>query len=809
MKKLTFAKFIILIVLVATLLATLTACSIFEGLFQTSTDTPEVTDVSITATGLTKVSTGVYTAKTGEEFTLKIKLNEDAPQKPTYKWYLKKDSQNKTVVDGATSSTLKYTFDEYTDSTFVFSASVDGVESKNTITVTLEYADKLSDVSITSSTHDIIDGAVQQELRDVTPITFNANWNKSALPEDTEIDIEWTVDDDDTVLSTEEEFVFTPSGEGTFDVNLTMTDGTDTLSATVKVVVIETFSAVSTATISVESGAEPFGEGAETQYLQMVDSEDRDAVTLSLSVTPVGETDLTSPVTWTVRDKDGERNLTDKSRTATFTPAYGETMVTATVDNVVSKHVVIFAFTESDYTANEEYMEATFVWDGGVENAYLTDQTDLNRFMQYAVSNRKVTAFEGNSAVNPENGFPFETADNFDFIANNEDHPKALNTALKSLDEAGNFSIRTGYSQSGDKLFNYVLYLDEKSAFMNPTKHYSPAEDVTQDETGLVHYKELSSSEKRTVLPVDDNPEYPTAITDSQMLYRVVGWGYKPTFDSTPESQKMKALYDEIRKVAINYVTYDMTDYMKTLIFYEWIAMHTDYDYAIVENDSLEIVDKLDYNAFSLEGVFADADGEGYGQAVCDGRAKAFVILCGLEDITAIRITGQAQVGGTSEGHAWNKVLIDADGDCVKEWYLCDTTWSDRSSADDKVERLNKQYFLVTDAYVSATHIPDDEAYNPPCTTTFDYYAKTVVENGSKDFDLFINSYEELKNAVVYARDNGILLEIKVASSVAKNSSTLMNKINSILAISGGGNYDGVITLSTSSTYGIYSIVFG
>ena len=803
MKKLTFAKFTILIVLVATLLATLTACSIFEGLFQTALNPPKVTDVSITATSLTKVSTGVYTAKTGEEFTLKIKLNEDAPQKPTYKWYLKKDSQNKAVIDGETSSTLKYTFDAYTDSTFVFSASADGVESKNTVTVTLEYADKLSDLTITSSTHQIIDGAVQQDLKDVAPITFNANWNKSALPEDAEIDIEWTEGDDDTVLSTEEEFVFTPSGEGTFDVNLAVTYGTDTLTATVKVVVIERFSAVSTATISVESGADAFGEGAETQYLQMVDSEDRDAVTLSLSVTPVGETDLDSPVTWTVRDKDGERNLSDKGRSVTFTPAYGETMVTATIDNVVSKHVVIFAFTESDYTASEKYVKATFVWDGGVENAYLTDQTDLNRFMQYAVSNRKVTAFEGSSAVNPENGFPFETADNFDFIANNEDHPNALDTALHSLDEAGNFSICTGFSQSGDKLFNYVLYFNEDCAFMNPTKHYSPAEDVTQDETALVHYHQLLPTEKRSVLPVDDNPEYPTAITDSQMLYRVVGWGYKPTFDPTPESQKMKALYEEIRKVAINYVTDDMTDYMKTLIFYEWIAMHTDYDYAI-----LEIKDRFDYNAFSLEGVFADADGEGYGQAVCDGRAKAFVILCGLEDITAIRITGDAQVGGKKEGHAWNKVLIDANGDGVKEWYLCDTTWSDRSSADDRIERLNKQYFLVTDDYVKDTHIADDEAYNPSCTTTFDYYAKTVVENGSKDFDLFINSYEELKNAVVYARDNGILLEIKVASSVAKNASTLMDKVKTILLTNGGGNYDGVITLATSSTYGIYSIIF-
>ena len=62
---------------------------------------------------------------------------------------------------------------------------------------------------------------------------------------------------------------------------------------------------------------------------------------------------------------------------------------------------------------------------------------------------------------------------------------------------------------------------------------------------------------------------------------------------------------------------------------------------------------------------------------------------------------------------------------------------------------------------------------------------------------------------MVYARDNGILLEIKVASSVAKNSSTLMDKVRTILLTNGGGDFDGVITLATSSTYGIYSIIFG
>jgi hypothetical protein len=332
---------------------------------------------------------------------------------------------------------------------------------------------------------------------------------------------------------------------------------------------------------------------------------------------------------------------------------------------------------------------------------------------------------------------------------------------------------------------------------------------VVQDESAMLNYTLIEEGEKRTELPIDDNPAYPEAIKNSQMLYRVIGWGYKPIFDSSLESQKMKALYENIRKVALDYMTDEMSEYEKTLIIYEWISQKVDYDYAITEA-TLEEYESLGYNAFSLEGVFCDADGEGYGQAVCDGRAKAFVALCGVEDIKAVRVAGNSVINGETERHAWNKVLIDINGDGKKEWFMCDTTWSDRSG-DDHIERLNKQYFLVTDEYIANTHFADANYFNPVCDTTFDYYANTIIDNGNDDFDLFINSgnaltgSDELKRAVKYAKENGFTLEIKVSTSVCDTDRELKYLLSMRYAI--GVDVE-IYTIASAKGYNIFTIVF-
>ena len=802
------AKGILTALLIAILATTLSACSLFDDIFGgDNTLKPKVTSVlTIYEGGLEEGEDG-YIATVGQEFSLSAKLNIGAPDQADYKWYMLVDGQ-KTQIGNE--KTLRYTFDNYTEKTYQFFATADGVQSTNKVTIRLAYATTLVDTAISSTSHLIHDGIIQQSINEITTVRLHAEWNQNAMPEGAEVSVAWSVGDNPTVESTDLDFEYTPIGVGTYEIHLTLTYGEDVVKHSVKILVIEGFSAVSTASLILEEGGIPFGSGVETQYYQEVSSEHRSEITVSLSTTPIGETDYESPVKWIVRDRDGERVLEDTSRQVTFEPAYGETIIKAVVDNVATKHLVLFAFTDGDYQYNKKYMENVYVWEDGVENAYITDQTDTNRFIKYVVSTRQLSETDSTGAIVNPKPFEFNTASNFDFVESGSQ--TELDIALRAIDESGLVSVRTGwkYNQVSGEMFDYMLYMTDNSRLMNPQSNYSPATEVTQDETAIVNFKKLEDSQKRTMLPIDDNPQYTTPITNSQMLYRVLGWGYRPLFDSSAESQKMQALYDSIRQVALDYITDEMSEYEKTLIIYEWIAQKVDYDYAVVEANFTNY-ESLDFNAFSLEGVFSNADGEGYGQAVCDGRAKAFVALCGVEDITAVRVTGNSKIDGVEERHAWNKVLIDINGDGKREWFMCDTTWSDRSSASDRTERLNKQYFLVTDSYIANTHFADDSSYNPVCNTKFDYYANTIIENGDNDFDLFIDKKDsilggsdELDRAVNYAESNGIMLEIKVSTSVCDTANELKLLI---LKYTYNSSVD-IYTIASASNYNIYTIVF-
>ena len=795
-----------MVVIVAT---TLSACNIFEDILSNiKPPIPTVTQVAVVhRNGLTTVAEGEYSVFIGEEFVLDIMLNDNAPENVDYKWYMTVAGEKSQI---GKEKVLKYTFNAHVEGKVEFSAVAGNVESTNKIVVSVEYPSNLTNLEITSTTHDIFDGVVQESVDKIEEITLIASWDESAIPEDAEVTLAWAIGDG-AIIDTDTEFSYTPTGVGTYIVNLIVTYNENVNHLSLKVIVIEGYSAVSTATLALEDGANPIGSGVETQYYQEVYSENRDAITVTLSTTPVGETDYDTPITWIVRDRNGERVMDEDGRELTFVPAYGETIVKAVVDNVESKHIVVFAMTDADYQKNEKYIKDVFVWVDGVENAYLTDQTDVDRFLQYMFSTRKVAV----NGEDKENVFPFTMASTFMFMENDSERNAVLQHAMSTIDESGRISINTGAKQNSatGEIYDYVLFITDAARFMTPSKNYSPATVVNQDTTAILHYSLLEENEKRTVLPIDDNPVYTDPIKNSQMLYRVIGWGYQPYFDSSAESQKMKTLYEKIRQVAIDYMTDDMTDYEKTLIIYEWIAQTVDYDYAVadaeLDSDNFE---SMTYNAFSLEGVFNDADGEGYGQAVCDGRAKAFVALCGVEDIKAIRVTGESQTDKSTqrERHAWNKVLIDVNGDGKKEWFMCDTTWSDRSSSVDRIERVNKQYFLVTDEYIKNTHFADASCYNPACITTFDYYANTVVENGNNDFDLHIeddNSIfgnNELENALKYAKDNGKMLEIKVSTDVCYNAQSLSTKIKAYTFTTKFEIY----TIATHSGYNIFIIIF-
>ena len=66
-----------------------------------------------------------------------------------------------------------------------------------------------------------------------------------------------------------------------------------------------------------------------------------------------------------------------------------------------------------------------------------------------------------------------------------------------------------------------------------------------------------------------------------------------------------------------------MTDVEKVAAIYDWIVNEVDYDYAVASLGTGS--GTSGYNAFYLEGVFDDK------RAVCDGKSKAFALLCGME----------------------------------------------------------------------------------------------------------------------------------------------------------------------------------
>ncbi|MCQ2602564.1 MAG: hypothetical protein MJ193_01415, partial [Clostridia bacterium] len=733
-------------------------------------------------------------------FTLNLILNSGAPENPTCKWYIKTGDTQKQI-DGQNKTTLSYSFTEVTSETITLSAKANDVESINKLTIKVEYA-TLDNVTITSSTDNIADEEINILLEDIHAIELSANWNESALPKETVCTTKWYIDGSSTPYNTNKSFSYLPASiVGTHTITLEVADNSATpivKTATITLNIIEIFLPIDKVELSVESEATIIGSGECAQYL--FKSNYPVTVNLSASTHPSSgiDTSLLNKVAWkwshydNVKNEHVEEAILDTDCEASFMPAYGENYVTAIINGIESKHISIIFLNDSDYTANKKAIDDAYVWENGVYNHYITSQEDLNVAVSYLASKRIST---DDYANNLDKTFFYTIPSYFEISTGS---PTATaNIALNAIDEAGSFVWRSEGNTDG-----YYMYFHSSSAFGNPTVDYTPAEDVDQATNVILHYLAISESDRRTILPIDDNPEYPEKITNSDMLWRVVSWGYKPTFNSDEVGTKLSSLYDEARDVLTTYIKDTDTELEKVRIIYEWIAQKVDYDYAMLEASAyMGAGEGLQYNAYYLEGVFTDADGEGHGQGVCDARSKAFALLCGMEDIRAIRITGY----GKGEKHAWNKVFIDADNNGSKEWYFCDPTWGDRGTTGGgavKEEKLTMQYFLVTDAYVATSHIADEYCYNPVANTTYNYYQNTAIENGTDSFDLYLNSNAELKIALKYAKDDHICIDFRIDTSVWASHGIF----NTAIKLTGiGGSY---ILFPLDEANGNYMIEF-
>lgn len=240
-----------------------------------------------------------------------------------------------------------------------------------------------------------------------------------------------------------------------------------------------------------------------------------------------------------------------------------------------------------------------------------------------------------------------------------------------------------------------------------------------------------------------------------------------------------------------------MSEYEKVHAIYDYIIYNVRYDHDCAnaqdkyntnnallteeekrELQNLNLNEKMKYYGYYLEGIFLDKFYKKDMHAVCDGKSKAFVLMCGIEGITAVRISGEASSDGKNfGGHAWNKVLLDLNGTGDKEWYFVDTTWGD--VGDDSKEFLSHAYFLLSDDEVKNTHREKTGHGYPKAEGKFDYYAHETYTSSGTEYNYVITNKNLAAQQMARALKTlpkSTIVEFEFAFSLTKDAAKIYAK---------------------------------
>lgn len=244
--------------------------------------------------------------------------------------------------------------------------------------------------------------------------------------------------------------------------------------------------------------------------------------------------------------------------------------------------------------------------------------------------------------------------------------------------------------------------------------------------------------------------------TSNQLFYAAL-IGARPVPDAGSVAEE---IYDRARAVLSDIVSEGMADYEITRAIYSWLVMNVTYDEDLIASNT-SLPTAMEYDAFFLDGVF------GSGRAVCDGISKAMTLLCRIEGVSCVRVTGA--------DHAWNKVYV------AGKWYVVDPTFGDTGTRINgkPYSFLTYRTFLVPESlderYAAAENYTDSSY---AATDDFGFYRYEFVGSGLK-FNLYIESEREFDELYEWARSlrygyaYSVDFYVTDASYVTKGSHTL------------------------------------
>ena len=442
-----------------------------------------------------------------------------------------------------------------------------------------------------------------------------------------------------------------------------------------------------------------------------------ETVTFTATLSPA-KADVES-VKWYVNDK-----YYSTGKTFSFKPTNrGEHKVTAEINKITKTKTIVYL---SEHDEAWYYASHFHDYGGYAQNRYITSKEELKNLILFVLENKiaEIKFYAGYSTP--------ETVEN------------DVSEVSKYVEESG---IIPGYSlkTSGNEFTIYFKYFADKAGTVptvNSPEYDAPDgfSDAVQNTYSKPHYDNVKKTRNFYI----DGVKETMSVSTSNMLYKAVAWGYKPVFMGS-QAENLKQIYDNA-KDALSYIVSDeMSEYEKVHAIYDYIIYNVRYDHDCANAEdkyvsgNLSLNEKMKYYGYYLEGIFLDKFYKKDMHAVCDGKSKAFVLMCGIEGITAVRISGKASSDGQNfGGHAWNKVLLDLNGTGDKEWYFVDTTWGD--VGDDSKEFLSHAYFLLSDDEVKNTHVENPGHDYPKAEGKFDYYAHETYTSSGTEYNYVITN---------------------------------------------------------------------
>lgn len=268
---------------------------------------------------------------------------------------------------------------------------------------------------------------------------------------------------------------------------------------------------------------------------------------------------------------------------------------------------------------------------------------------------------------------------------------------------------------------NYSLYVDYKVITINVVSQQIATKSNSKLEASKIYEIDYQKESSDHQIPLEKSNLKEIEVETSQQLYYVVENKYKPILKKNSIAEK---IYSTAKDILNSIIDDTMNEYQKAKQIYNYICSEISYDYITSGESTCNLNEN---QAYFLEGVFLNQN------AVCDGKSKAYSLLCNMENIDNVRVTA---INDKYQGHAYNYIKI------FDKWYLSCTTFGSH-----RMELKENEYYIVPSLNMFLTNYQTPYASNWGYDSKMHEDIKEKIESQS-NFELSIidnlNSFKEI-----------------------------------------------------------------